>query len=151
MWYEHVRVLPQNAFNEPSTREGMTQWHPRQRKVSCTMFSFFSVYKAYSGREKPVPKRFVITGVSLSSVLFWLCSCRLLCSQLLTVASQQSCNSNPTSLLRKLSLATNWMCNITFTRSSLCLLAQSKIQVPLQSTKWSFLHACMFCNGRFLQ
>ena len=45
-----------------TTKEGMTYWHSQQRKVWCE--KFFSVYKVYSGCEKPMPKKYTIIGYS---------------------------------------------------------------------------------------
>ena len=63
-------------------------------------------------------------------------------SHLLTVASQQSCNSTPPSLLRIFFLTAVQMCSASFTRSSLCLLAQSITAASSHSMWWSCLRAC---------
>ena len=93
------------------------------------------VHKAYSGCEKPTcPKK-------ISSLDGQGARCPILIVLMLAppFTSPNCCRpaimqfQSPISLLRQL--------HPSFTRSSLCLLAQSKIQVLLQLTRWSCLHA----------
>ena len=49
---------------------------------------------------------------------------------------------NPSSLLKQQSLSIAWMCNASFTRSFLRLLARSTTCVSLHSIGWLYLHAC---------
>ena len=65
------------------------------------------------------------------------------CSHLLIAETQQSCSSTPPSLLRLPYLAAIQIFNASFTRSSLCLIAQSKTWVSCQSIGWSCLQACL--------
>ena len=70
------------------------------------------------------------------------CVTRDPCSYLLVAETQQSCSSTPPSLLKLPFLAAIWICNASFTSSSLCLLARSKTWVSCHLIGWSCLQAC---------
>ena len=94
-------VLAHSTFKVPPRNDCVTHWHLWRRKMWGKIF--FSCLQGLQWMwEISAQKVLIIDWNKEAGLLFWLCWCWLLCSHPLTIANQQSCNSNPPSAVHSL-------------------------------------------------